>query len=429
MSNLNEQIEGQLENIVKGISNVQEICDRNSKRISTIDEEQIVKLNETVTKSMEKISEFESRNKKIDEAILNLEKIAARPANAKEEKTSAAKLEIVKYLRRGTIPTMEMQNELAGKIASKRLVYGQKTELELMTKTLVEGNNPDGGYWLIPELADFMINRVFETSPLRNVSRVITISGESIDIIVDDNEAEGDWVGEVDVRPETDTPKIGQKSIFAHELAANPKASQRMIDDAGFDLPDWLMTKVRDIFERKENTAFVVGDGSKRPRGLLTYPAAADPDVYERETVGQLDSGSAGAFVADNLISLQNLVKEPYQPNAVWLMHRSTFGDVMKLKNVDGTYLINPAIIAQGASKVILGNPVIFASDMPKVATNSLSIVYGDFGVGYTVVDRMGIRLLRDPFTSKPFILFYTTKRVGGDVTNYDSFKILKLAA
>lgn len=424
-----KQIEDSLKNIIEGIGKVQEICDRNEKRIQTMEEEQIAKISEDVTKSMDTISNMEAKSKKFDEAIISLEKKISRPGNAKEEACSVGKSDYLKYLRRGIDLSIDVQKSVAYEIATKQLLGASEQEISNYTKTLVEGRNPDGGYWLRPELANFVIDRVFETSNIRQIASVMTISGESLEIIVDDNEAEGEWVGEVDTRNETNTPQIGLNKIFAHELSAKPKISQRMLDDAGFDVESWLGNKVADIFMRMENTSFVIGDGAKKPRGFLDYPAWTVLETYQRNALEQIDSGSAGTFDGDNLIDQQNLLLEPYQPNAVWVMNRKTWPTVMKAKNSQGDYLLNPLILAQGAAKILLGNPVLFFSDMPVEATNSLSVAYGDFRKGYTILDRIGIRILRDPFTIKPFVLFYTTKRVGGDVTNYDSIKILKLAA
>lgn len=426
---LEKQIETKLESIASGIASVQEICDRNTKQITAIDEEQITKINNVVTKNIDAINEIKAKDEKIAASIKNIETTLARPTNAKEADISEAKIEFLRYFRKGIKPSQSVLEEIASVYAKKICLGGDETAIQLETKSLVEGNNPDGGFWIRPEIASFTVDRIFETSPMRNIASVITIGTESIDIIVDDNQATGDWVGEVDPRPETDTPQIGLNSIFAHELAAFPAISQRMLDDAGFDIEAWLQRKVTDIFMRKENTAFVVGDGSKKPRGFLTYPAWSNVNVYERNKIAQLVSSTSASFESDDFISLQNLLLEGYQSRAVWTMQRATFGEVMKLKTIDGQYLLNPAIIAEGANQILLGKRVMFFDDMPAIAADALAVSYGDFEVGYTIVDRIGIRILRDPFTNKPFVNFYTTKRVGGDVTNYQSIKILKLAA
>lgn len=426
---LNTEIETQLETIVKGISNVQEVCDRNSQRIDALDQEQVQKINSDVTKNIDEVNAIKAKAEKLESDIKNMEKSLSRPYNGKEQDVTKAKSEFLKYLRKGVVPTHEVQEEIAEFYAKKVCLGGDSESIKIAKKSLVEGNNPDGGYWIRPEISDMTIDRIFETSPMRGLANIMTIAGESVQLIIDDNEADADWVGEVDARPETNTPRIGEKEIFAHEMYANPAISQRLLDDAGFDVENWLQTKVSDRFARLENTAFVVGDSSKKPRGFLDYPAWADVDVYERAALAQLDSGANGSFSADNLITLQNKLLEFYQGNATWVMKRDTFTDVMTLKDSENQYLLNPSIIAQGATKVLLGRPVVFFDDMPEVATDALAIAYGDFSVGYTIVDRIGIRVLRDPYTNKPFVRYYTTKRTGGDVTNYQAIKILKLSA
>lgn len=428
MPEMTKEVDELLGKISKGIENVQELCDRNGKRIQEMDDQQISKISDDVTKSMDKIADIEAKSQKFEGALLNLEKIAARPKNAKDESCSVGKAEYLNYLRKGTDLSIEVQEAVAHEIATKQFLGASQLKIEIYKKELVEGRNPDGGYWLRPELANFTIDRVFETSRMRQIASVLTISGESLEIIVDDDEAEGEWVGEVDVRNETGTPQIGVNKIFAHELSAKPKASQRMLDDAGFDVEAWLGNKVADIFSRMENTSFVVGNGAKKPRGFLDYPAWSSIETYERNALAQLNSGTSAAFDGDDVIDLQNLLLEDYQLNAVWVMNRKTWPAIMKLKNSQGDYLLNPLILAQGAAKILLGNPVLFFADMPIEAANSLSVAYGDFRKGYTILDRIGIRILRDPFTNKPYVVFYTTKRVGADVTNYDSIKILKLA-
>lgn len=410
-----------LDNIASGIAAMQEK--------SVIDCEQIAKINDIVTKNIDELNEIKARSEKIEGSIKNLETTLARPTNAKEADVSEAKIEYLRYFRKGIKPSTPVLEEIAQVYAKKICLGGDENSIQLQTKALVEGSNPDGGFWIRPEIAQFTVDRLFETSPMRTIASVVTISTESIDIIVDDNQAAGEWVGEVDPRPETATPQIGLNSIFAHELAAFPAISQRMLDDAGFDVEAWLQRKVTDIFMRKENTAFVVGDGAKKPRGFLTYPAWNDVETYERGKIAQFTSTKAGSFEADDFISLQNLLLEGYQSRAVWTMQRATFASVMKLQDLQGQYLLNPAIIAEGASQILLGKRVIFFDDMPDVAADALAIAYGDFEVGYTIVDRIGIRILRDPFTNKPFVNFYTTKRVGGDVTNYQSLKLLKILA
>jgi len=200
-----------------------------------------------------------------------------------------------------------------------------------------------------------------------------------------------------------------------------------MLDDAGFDIESWLTKKVTEKLSRVENTAFVSGTGVNSPKGVLGYTKWTTNGTYERNKIEQVISGTDGEFTADGLIDTQNALKEDYQGNASWLIKRASFGSIIKLKNGQGEYLINPFLLAQGGDKVLLGKPVVFANDVAAVATDALCAVYGDFKQGYTIVDRFGFRVIRDEFTSKPYVKFYTTKRVGGACTNYEALKINKL--
>jgi HK97 family phage major capsid protein len=302
---------------------------------------------------------------------------------------------------------------------------GYQGDLEIRAMSV--DSDPDGGYLVMPTMSSNIITRVFESSPIRQLASVQTISSDALEMMIDDEEAGSGWVGEREARSETDTPQIGMKSIPVHELHASPKATQKLLDDASVNVEAWLAGKVSDKFARMEESAFVAGNGIAKPRGFLTYPAASG---YERGKLEQIVSGVAGAFTADGFIDLQNALKEAYQGNAVFVMKRASFGSVRKLKDGQGQYLLGIGADITGVQQMtLLGKPVRFADDMPAVGSNALSCAYGDFRQGYTVVDRVGIRVLRDPYTATPFIKFYTTKRVGGDVTNYEAIKIQKLAS
>jgi HK97 family phage major capsid protein len=201
------------------------------------------------------------------------------------------------------------------------------------------------------------------------------------------------------------------------------------LDDSSINIESWLAMKTNDILTRTENTAFVVGNGAAKPKGFLAYDAWAVAGTYERNALEQVSTGSAGAFTADALKEIQNSLKEVYQPSAVWMLKRSSWSDIIKLKDGNGAYLLDTTSMKDGDTMRLLGKPVLFADDMPVKATDALAMTYGDFKVGYTIVDRLGIRVLRDPYTDKRYVKFYTTKRVGGAVTNYESIKILKLSA
>lgn len=289
--------------------------------------------------------------------------------------------------------------------------------------------NPDGGYLVRPELSNTIITRVFETSPLRQVANVERTGAKSIDILIDDQESGARWVGEGASGGQTDTPQLAQKVIAAHKIEADPRITTEQIEDSYLDVEAWLAGKVADKFARTQNTSFVLGDGIAKPRGFLTYAAAATAGTYERGAITQINMGSAAALNADGLIEVQNGLKEEYQAGAVFGMKRTTFGAALQLKGNDN-YFFSPVLMRDGQASIqLLGKPVVFMDDMPAVAANALSVVYADFGRAYTILDRVGLQVLRDPYTNKGFVTYYTTQRVGGDVTSFDAIVIGKVAA
>ena len=314
------------------------------------------------------------------------------------------------------------------------MAYGKADGLKetregIEIKAMSTDVNPDGGYLVRPELSQTIVTRIFETSPLRQVANVERTGSKSIDILIDDQEAGARWVGEGASGGSTDTPQIGQKVIAAHKIEASPLMTTEMIEDAYLDVEGWLARKVADKFARTQNSTFVTGNGVGQPRGFLTYAAWASEGVYERDKIEQVNMGSAATLNADGLIKLQNSLKENYQGNAVFGMKRTTFGAALQLKGSDN-YFFSPVLLANGQASIqLLGRPVVFMDDMPAIAANALSVVYADFSMAYTILDRVGLQVLRDPFTNKGFVTYYTTQRVGGDVTSFDAIKIGKVAS
>lgn len=328
---------------------------------------------------------------------------------------------------------------------AERLLEEDRRALQVgEAKALSVGVDADGGYWTTPELSDRIVKRTFETSPMRQIANVVSITTDAIEFPTDTNDAtSGGWVGEKDARAETATPQIGKIRIPVHEQFANPRATQKLLDDGGFDVEGWLADKIADKLARDENLAFVNGIGVDQPRGFLDYAAAATTDADADRDWGVLQyvfTGASGGFdttgvgateaPADELIDLQAALKPRYRANAVWLMSRATEAEVRKLHDTAGNYLVtqntgNITGVPIGGF-VLLGSPIVQAEDMPAIAADSFSIAYGDFSAGYQIVDRQGVRVLRDPFSSKPFVQFYTTKRVGGDLIDSDAIKLLK---
>lgn len=297
-------------------------------------------------------------------------------------------------------------------------------------KALSVGSDPDGGYTVTPDQSGRIAQRVFETSPMRAYASVQVISSDSLEGMYDNAEAASGWVSETGSRTETDTPELGAWAIPVHELYANPRATQRVLDDSAINLEAWLADKVSAKFSRDENTAFVSGSGAGRPRGFLTFADYATAGVFENGKIEQFDTGVSGGFKAvpggvDTLIAAQYGLKSVYASGASWFMKRSTISAVRQLKDSNGAYVWLPGATA-GAPSMLLGHGIATFDDMPAVAANSLSIAFGNMREAYQIVDRLGVRTLRDPFTAKPYIQFYTTKRVGGNVVNFEALKLVK---
>ena len=292
-------------------------------------------------------------------------------------------------------------------------------------KALSVGSDPDGGYVVYPDLSGRIVTKVFETSAMRAYASVQVISSDALEGLFDLNEASSGWVAETDTRAVTNTPQLGKWRIPVHELYAKPSATQKLLDDASINMEAWLASKVAEKFARDESTAFVTGNGVARPRGFLTYANGTTLPG----TIEQFKTTVNGAFAAapsggDVLINALYGLKAQYRANATWFMNRSTTTLVRKLKDSDGAYLWSPGIAA-GQPASLLGYPTASFEDMPSPATGTLSIAVGDMREAYQIVDRIGIRTLRDPYSNKPYVEFYTTKRVGGDVVNFEAIKLI----
>ncbi len=369
----------------------------------------------------------EKHNRMVEEITKNVEAL-----NTKQAKLEAAMNRPNGGESKGMDADLEQKHRDAFKqyMSNGTLPEGFKAGSEgIEIKGMSTDVNPDGGYLVRPELSTMVIDRVFETSPVRQVANVERTGAKSIDILIDDQEATARWVGEGASSGQTDTPQLAQKVITAHKIESDPRMTTEMIEDSYLDVEAWLSRKVADKFSRTQNTAFVSGDGVGKPRGFLTYAAQSTGGTYERNALHQVNMGSAAAMNADGLIEVQNALKEDYQAGAIWGMKRTTFGAALKLKGNDN-YFFSPVLLRDGQATIqLLGKSVVFMDDMPAVAANALSIVYADFASFYTVVDRVGLQVLRDPFTNKGFVTYYTTQRVGGDVTSFDAAVIGKVAA
>jgi HK97 family phage major capsid protein len=302
---------------------------------------------------------------------------------------------------------------------------------DLETKALSVGSDPDGGY-LVPDETERTINSALKNiSPIRAIAGIRQVSGSVYKKPFAITGAETGWVGEAAARPETDTPTLAELSFPTMELYAMPAATSSLLDDSAVNIDEWIAEEVRDAFAQQEGTAFVTGNGSSKPKGFLDY-TKVDNASWSWGNMGFIKTGVDGAFAAtnpgDKLIDLVYTGKSGYRANGTFVFNRGTLSAIRKMKDGDGNYLWQPGATA-GEPSMLMGYPVVESEDMPAMATNSYSVAFGDFRRGYLIVDRVGIRVLRDPYSSKPYVLFYTTKRVGGGVQDFDAIKLLKFAA
>jgi HK97 family phage major capsid protein len=304
----------------------------------------------------------------------------------------------------------------------------------LQTKDMSVIMDPEGGYSVPVEMSDRIVTRQFDTTPMRQISTIMTISSEAVDMLRDTNEPDAEWISELGTPVDTDQGPIGRIRIPVHELYAQPRATQKLLDDSFLNVEEWLINRISAKFTRRENTAFVAGDGVGQPRGFLSYASQAVADNSRSwGTLQYVATGANGAFnstaAADVLFDLMYQLRAGYLPEATWLMPRAVADMIRKFKeNTTQAYIWQPGLQA-GTPPTLLGYPIVLAEDMPAVASGSTSLAFGNFKEGYTIVDRIGIRMLRDPYTEAPFVKFRCTKRVGGDVVNFEAIKLLKFAA
>ena len=301
----------------------------------------------------------------------------------------------------------------------------------LEEKALSVASDPDGGYLVPEETESSVLSRLANNSPIRAIAGNRQVSASIFKKPFATTGAATGWVGEADARAQTATPTLAELSFPTMELYAMPAATATLLEDAAVNVDEWIAQEVEMAFAEQEGAAFINGDGNNKPRGFLDYPTV-DEDAWTWGKIGTLSTGVAGGLPtsagSDVLIDLIYSLKAGHRQNAHWVMNRHTQGEIRKLKDADGNYLWQPPA-GVGASASLMNFPITEAEDMPDIATDATPIAFGDFARGYLVVDRLGLRVLRDPYSAKPYVLFYTTKRVGGGVQDFDAIKLLAFSA
>ncbi len=303
--------------------------------------------------------------------------------------------------------------------------------LSVEEKALSTAVSADGGYLVDPQTAAEIVGVLRSSASIRTIANVVQVESSAFDVLVDHSDVGAGWATESAERTETGTPQVDRISIPLHELSALPKASQRLLDDTAFDVEGWLAQRIADKFSRAEASAFINGDGIDKPTGLLNYPKV-DNELWAWGSVGYVPTGADGDFLgsepADAVVDLVYALGARYRANASFVMNSKTAGAVRKMKDADGRFLWSDGLAAAEPAR-LMGYPVLIAEDMPDIADGSFAIAFGDFRAGYTVAERPDLRILRDPFSAKPHVLFYATKRIGGDVSDFAAIKLLKFAA
>jgi len=310
---------------------------------------------------------------------------------------------------------------------------GQEAGLrDLEAKSMSYGSGPDGGYLVPPELETEIGSRLAALSPLRDLATVRQVTSAVLKKPFATTGPAVGWVGETDARPETNASQLSELQFPTMELYAMPAATASLLDDSAVDIDSWIAGEIETAFAEQESAAFINGDGVNKPRGITDY-TSVDESAWTWGNIGHITTGEAGSFGtgdagAATLIDTIYALKAGYRQNANWLMNRKAQAAVRKLKDADGNYIWQPPSTA-GEKALLMGFAVSEAEDMPDIANGANAIAFGDFARGYLVVDRAGISVLRDPYSAKPYVLFYTTKRVGGGVQDFDAFKFIQFSA
>jgi len=364
---------------------------------------------------------------KVDKISADLSKMAEMKKQLEAIETAVAKMDFPGGGDTNPNAKIKKAHAKAFDTWFRKGIEGDLKDLQIQA-SLSTLSDPDGGF-LVPEEMEATIDRIATTvSAMRRICTVRRIGTSEYKKLVSQGVSDAGWVAEKGSRAETDTPTLRQIIINTKELYANPAITQEMLDDARLDVAAWLGDEVSMDFNEQEGDAFIGGNGVEKPKGIAAYTMVANAS-YAWGKVGYIASGHATQLNnADKLIDLQHALKSVYRNGAVWLMADSTVNQIRKLKDGEGNYLWRPGL-AENASDTLLGKPVEVDDNVDAIGKDKYAVFFGNFKRGYLIVDRYGIRVLRDPYSNKPYIHFYTTKRVGGGIVMYEAIKALKISA
>lgn len=300
---------------------------------------------------------------------------------------------------------------------------------DLERKALQIGTDEDGGYAVPEELDRNILTLLKDEVVMRQEATVITIGGSDYKKLVNVGGTASGWVGEADARPATDASKLKLIEPFMGEIYGNPQATQKMLDDVFFNAEDWINSELAIEFAEQEEIAFTSGNGTKKPKGFLAYASSLDDDKTRAfGTLQHILSGSAAAVTADSIIQLVYTLRKTHRNGAKFMMNNNSLFKIRILKDAEGNYLWRPGLELNQPS-TLLGYGISENEQMPDIAADAKAIAFGNFKRGYTIVDRIGTRILRDPYTNKPYVGFYTTKRTGGMLADSQAIKLLQIGA
>jgi HK97 family phage major capsid protein len=369
---------------------------------ASIFEEKAVKLNDRISEITKALEESQRAH---DELAAKFARPGeGRAADAIDEHTKA----FIQWARKGD-----------GKLTADQI------------KSMSVGSNENGGYLVPVDASGRIAAKIYETSNIRAIAQVDSTTSDAVEGLNDNDEVSTGWTSETGTRSETDTPEIGKWRIEVHEQYAEPRITQKLLDDAALDVGAWLERKIADKFSRSENSSFVIGNGIGKPRGITSYTTAATADSSRAWGVMEhVLSGASADFTSttpsDKLLELVYSLKAEYRNGARWLTNRAVLLKIRKFKeSTTNAYIWQPGL-QNGQPALVCGFPVTEAEDMPALAADSLSLAFGNFRVGYQIFDRKGLSVIRDAVTTKGYVKFYTTKRVGGGVVNYEAIKFMK---
>jgi HK97 family phage major capsid protein len=401
------------EGAMNDFAELQKMMTKTKDKVDALDIEKLNNLEKSIGDAMELSQKLQAKSAADEKRISDLEKAGSLMTFGKVSDEDAISKEFAAFVRQN--------NDNKSTFSSK-----------MLTKDMSINSNANGGFLVIPTFGGIIKTKVFESSPMRQLADTVSISSDKFEFIGDDDEAGAVWDGEIPAGSNEATAVVYQSQIFARNMNSNVRVTQDFLDDASVNVESWLAGKTADKFARAEATAFISGNLTTRPRGILTYANGTG-----RGQVQQINSGSAASIIdasggVNGLIDTQNALKEVYQPNAKWLMKRSTYGALMKAKtgiSGDNRPIFNMMYDKNnGIAMSMYGSPVLFADDMPAIAAGALSVAYGDFKKAYLIVDRVGLRVLRDPYTQQGLVKFISTRRVGGEVVTHEAIKILKIS-